>query len=89
MWAVLATPTPTAQSRPRLQDVRRISIGSGHAPGQWPHDTAPREARTLGSSLDSDTVHGNAVAAISLHEDYLSMTPSTLSNTLFKVLASD
>ena len=66
-----------------------ISIGSGHAPGLWPHDTAPREARTLGSSLDSDTVDGNAVAAISLQEDYLSMTPSTLSNTLFKVLASD
>ena len=39
-------------------------------PGQWPHDTAPREARTLGSSLDSDTVDGNAVAAISLQEDY-------------------
>ena len=90
MWAVLATPTPTAKSQPRLQDVRRISIGSGHAQGQCLYDTAPREARSLGSSLDRDTVDGNAVSAISIvQEDYLSMKPSTLSNTLFKVLASN
>ena len=72
MWAVLATPTPTAKSQPRLQDVRRISIGSGHAQGQCLYDTAPREARSLGSSLDgtdSDTVDGIAVSAISLQED--------------------
>ena len=37
------------------------------------------------------SIAGNAVlpAAISLQEDYLSMPPSTLSNTLFKVLASN